>query len=63
MPVYRCCVGGCKYDSRYNRTFDTANTDDVTVKGRDIKNLLEIAQAMNDYFCSVGKYLHYKIKP
>ena len=35
----------------------------MKVDGRDIKNPLEIAQAMNDYLCSVGKNLCDKIKP
>ena len=37
--------------------------NNVKVEGRDIKHPLKIAQAMNDYFCSVGKNLCDKIEP
>ena len=46
-----------------NRKSETTNIDSMKVDGRDIKNPLEIAQATNDYFCSVGKNLRDKIKP
>ena len=42
---------------------DTTNIDSVEVEGRDITNPLDIAQAMNDYLCSVGKNLRDKTKP
>ena len=41
---------------------ETTSIDSVNVDGRDIKNLLEIAQATNDYFCSIGKNLRDEIK-
>ena len=46
-----------------NRKSETTNIDSVKVDGRDIRNRLEIAQAMNDYFCSVDKNIRDKIMP
>ena len=46
-----------------NKRSKTTNIDNFKMDDHDIKEPADIAQAMNDYFCSVSKKLRDKIPP